>query len=214
MSKLALQANSWYNELSKIDALAVLATPRAVHLVRRCTLDILSQKLCPKCNTFFPATPEFFHRDKQGKDGLHSPCKACRLIYRLEHLEQQKIYDAKWHKDNAERCARITREYRQTERGIVSKRVRAHNRRAHKRNAEGTHTTEELYQQLQRQKGKCYYCRVKLGKGHDSWHGDHLVPLSKGGTNYIHNIVIACPTCNMSKGNQLPSEFHKGGRLL
>ena len=35
---------------------------------------------------------------------------------------------------------------------------------------------------------------------------DHLVPLSRGGTNEWTNVVTACSTCNTRKGNRLPEE--------
>lgn len=35
---------------------------------------------------------------------------------------------------------------------------------------------------------------------------DHLIPLSRGGTNVWTNVVTACSTCNTRKGNRLPEE--------
>jgi 5-methylcytosine-specific restriction endonuclease McrA len=35
---------------------------------------------------------------------------------------------------------------------------------------------------------------------------DHLVPISRGGTNEWTNVVTACSTCNTRKGNRLPDE--------
>lgn len=35
---------------------------------------------------------------------------------------------------------------------------------------------------------------------------DHIVPLSRGGTNDWTNVVTACSTCNTRKGNRLPEE--------
>jgi len=35
---------------------------------------------------------------------------------------------------------------------------------------------------------------------------DHLIPLSRGGTNDWNNVVTACSNCNTRKGNQLPDE--------
>lgn len=35
---------------------------------------------------------------------------------------------------------------------------------------------------------------------------DHLVPLSRGGTNDWANVLTACSTCNTRKGNHLPEE--------
>jgi 5-methylcytosine-specific restriction endonuclease McrA len=36
---------------------------------------------------------------------------------------------------------------------------------------------------------------------------DHLVPLSRGGTNAWTNVVTACSSCNARKGNHLPEEL-------
>jgi len=36
---------------------------------------------------------------------------------------------------------------------------------------------------------------------------DHLVPLSRGGTNAWTNVLTACSTCNARKGNSLPAEI-------
>ena len=36
---------------------------------------------------------------------------------------------------------------------------------------------------------------------------DHLVPLSRGGTNGWTNVLTACSTCNARKGNSLPAEI-------
>ena len=36
---------------------------------------------------------------------------------------------------------------------------------------------------------------------------DHLVPLSRGGTNAWTNVVTACSSCNARKGNRLPEEL-------
>jgi 5-methylcytosine-specific restriction endonuclease McrA len=35
---------------------------------------------------------------------------------------------------------------------------------------------------------------------------DHLIPLSRGGTNDWTNVVTACSSCNTRKGNRLPRE--------
>jgi len=102
--------------------------------------------------------------------------------------------------------------YRKTDQGRMTIRVLLHRRRARKRNAGGSYTVQQLQQQVERQKARCYYCKVKLGK---VYHADHIVPLSRGGTNDISNIVLACPTCNLRKGAKLPSEWDgSGGRLL
>lgn len=84
-------------------------------------------------------------------------------------------------------------------------------RRAALANAEGTHTAADIQAQYKRQHGRCYWCGEKVGK---SYHVDHVIPLSRGGTNWPDNLVIACPTCNTSKGAKLPHEWEECGRLL
>ena len=36
-------------------------------------------KHCWSCDNWFPATPEYFHRDKTKRDGLHGCCKSCKI---------------------------------------------------------------------------------------------------------------------------------------
>lgn len=35
----------------------------------------------------------------------------------------------------------------------------------------------------------------------DNWHADHIVPWSQGGKTTVENGQVACPDCNLSKGN-------------
>ncbi len=39
---------------------------------------------------------------------------------------------------------------------------------------------------------------------------DHIWPQSKGGSNNNFNLVIACQTCNRSKGNKIDGRIIKG----
>jgi transposase-like protein len=39
--------------------------------------EIGIEKLCPKCNEYWPADKEFYHSSKITKDGLYPWCKAC-----------------------------------------------------------------------------------------------------------------------------------------
>ncbi len=68
---------------------------------------------------------------------------------------------------------------------------------------------KDIKRQLKTQNHKCWWC---LKTFDDIYHIDHRIPLSRGGSNGAGNIVIACPSCNLSKSNKLPSEWI--GRLL
>src|ERR1043166_7290266 len=56
---------------------------------------------------------------------------------------------------------------------------------------------------------RCQYCgrRAFELRPRESLTRDHLVPLSRGGTNEWSNVVTSCSPCNTRKGNRLPSEI-------
>ncbi len=55
---------------------------------------------------------------------------------------------------------------------------------------------------------RCQYCSRSAGdlRDRECLTRDHLVPLSRGGTNDWSNVTTACSTCNTRKGNRLPEE--------
>lgn len=75
-------------------------------------------KKCSKCKKEFPATPEYFSRDRRNKKwGLTFLCKKCMVSYSQkyrdnrkeylkqyydEHLDEKKEYDKKRRRDNKE----------------------------------------------------------------------------------------------------------------
>lgn len=54
-------------------------------------------------------------------------------------------------------------------------------------------------QVLTRDNHICHYC----GKSEDKMEVDHLIPVSKGGTDELNNLVAACQKCNRAKGDRL-----------
>lgn len=56
---------------------------------------------------------------------------------------------------------------------------------------------------------RCQYCdrHVTDLKPRESLTRDHLIPLSRGGTNEWTNVVAACSSCNTRKGNRMPEEI-------
>ena len=55
---------------------------------------------------------------------------------------------------------------------------------------------------LLRENFSCYWCRDSLDRSTATI--DHVIPLSKGGTNGGDNLVLACETCNHDRRNDLP----------
>lgn len=94
--------------------------------------------------------------------------------------------------------------------------AKARNRRARRRNAEGTHTAADIARIFDAQRGMCANCHAKLFKsGKQKFHADHIVPLVRGGGNGPDNLQCLCPGCNLSKGAKLPDVWAKqSGRLI
>jgi 5-methylcytosine-specific restriction endonuclease McrA len=76
-------------------------------------------------------------------------------------------------------------------------------RRARAVGAPGDYTKDDVRHLLKTQGRVCRYCDGQLTK----FHVDHFIPLARGGSNGPENLVLACPSCNCSKGAKLPWEW-------
>lgn len=106
-------------------------------------------------------------------------------------------------KDPAKEDARIQRwrdanpeRYRQTARNIVNRRT--HNKRANG----GTYSIKEWKELCDRFGNVCLDCGEKK-----KLTIDHVIPVTKGGTNFIDNLQPLCMTCNLKKGNRIVVDF-------
>lgn len=111
------------------------------------------------------------HRDER-----LTKIRAYAAAHRQEALDRVKL----WRAANRARCNTINV-----------------NRRARLAKAEGSHTTEEWEQLKARCDYRCQDCgkpepEIKLTR-------DHIVPLARGGSNYISNILPLCGRCNCEK---------------
>lgn len=185
-------------------------------------------KRCTKCNTVFPATLEYFY-NKATENRMCSECKQCHSkvakVYRESHREQFRESERRWRAAHPHRPAEIARAYRKRNPARVReankqyyathpehRKAAKHRRRARKANAGGTYNQNDIKLMRKACHNKCYYCGSKFVD--DRFHVDHIVPLSRGGTNSLENLVLACPHCNQTKNNKLPHEWPEGGRLL
>lgn len=133
-------------------------------------------------------------------DGLQNYCKACAKEKRaqryLEKIVEERAQNRQWHIDNQPWKDPAKREYHNAWRRASDRTIEDNNRRALELKAEGQYTLEQWYEVCKLYDNKCLRCRrpdVKLTQ-------DHVVPLSRGGTNWISNIQPLCGPCNSSKG--------------
>lgn len=75
--------------------------------------------------------------------------------------------------------------------------------------APGSHTPQEFGGIISRQNCLCYWCHrtLKDPSGKVFATRDHLLPLSRGGSNSSDNIVAACWPCNREKGTMTAGEY-------
>jgi 5-methylcytosine-specific restriction endonuclease McrA len=116
--------------------------------------------------------------------------------YRAKNLEAVKQRRKRWEDRNKQKC----KEYRS-------------NRKAKLRGGIGTFTRAEVRLLFAKQKSKCAFCFTPIAM--DTLHRDHIVPLARGGSNWIANIQLLCANCNHRKSAKDPIQFaQENGRLL
>lgn len=112
--------------------------------------------------------------------------RAQRIVQRLRRPEHFRDYN------------RLL--YAKSENHRVQSIVRAKNRRDRLRGAIGSYTTDEWRSIVSKQNSRCANCRLKC-----ELTVDHIVPISRGGSNYILNIQGLCGPCNSRKrDNEIP----------
>lgn len=140
--------------------------------------------------------------------------------------EDKKLYDSEYYRKNKDAIARRERVYREKNKDRIYENVRQwalnnpekvraikNNYKVKRRSVEGSGIrTRDLVLWKNSQIKICYWCGVSCKK---KFHVDHYVPLSKGGSHQIENLVIACPSCNLKKSAKDPYDFaQEVGRLF
>jgi len=156
--------------------------------------------------------------------------------YYLKNPERIYAHVAKWRKQNPDKCKQYDKNWKVNHRPVylagrkrryneqaedrrteakewrrnnpVMVRIQWKTRQARKRAAEGIHTPSDVRQILEDQHGLCAYCgvRIFLDIKHDA-HVDHIIALTRGGSNWPDNLAVTCAECNLSKRNKSLSEW-------
>jgi len=95
------------------------------------------------------------------------------------------------------RCHRCYHKYMTANADPEVKRIRRINAEAKKKGISGVLDVEEWWRMVEAQEGFCPRCNRET----EYFTVDHILPLSKGGTNTIENIQPLCMMCNSYKNN-------------
>lgn len=163
-------------------------------------------KKCKRCGVFKPTskyTPHPTHWD-----GLNHICKDCdnrgHDVYRQRHINRERASKngREWYAKNKERKLKQGTEWRKN--NPDKSRAIWHRYKSNKLKAEGDFTPEqwERVREHYCPDGLCLDCGKKRKLTYD-----HVIPLSKGGSNYIENIQPLCGNCNSKKSNHSCTDF-------
>lgn len=133
--------------------------------------------------------------------------KENRSAWAAANPEKMLEYGRRYYRANREKKLAATRE--RAKKNPDQQRAKRGRRRARVLAAPGSHTAADIQSLYAAQEGRCAYCNAEVGQ---NYHVDHVVPLSRGGSNWPDNLAIACPSCNSSKNDKLLEEWEGGSK--
>ncbi len=117
---------------------------------------------------------------------------------------------AKYYEKNAEEIKARVRAYRLANPDWAL--TMSRNKRAQKKAVGGKLSKGLAATLMALQKGKCACCRVDLRNV--AFHIDHVMPISRGGSNTDDNTQLLCKDCNLSKHAKHPVDFMQSRGFL
>jgi uncharacterized Zn finger protein (UPF0148 family) len=96
--------------------------------------------------------------------------------------------------------------YKRSDRGRASDRAYKHKRRALQRSIEDGSVSQIWWLENIIQSERCHYCFRRYEEG-EIRTGEHIIPITRGGTHSTANLISVCDACNCSKNNKTPGEW-------
>lgn len=144
--------------------------------------------ICKDLKSLFEFSPS-----KRGRLGLSSYCKPCssKKQLNLYSKKERRIKTQKYRDNNREWWRSLHR-------------INQFNRRENIKLVSDDSVTPDFIKSIYEQK-ICCYCKEYTPKKYRTL--EHKLPLKRGGRHSSHNIVMACLSCNCSKGKMTEQEF-------
>lgn len=171
-------------------------------------------KPCSKCKQIKPFSS--FSSHKGNKFGLQSRCKDCCSVdrklarqqnyelslereakARIRNRDKRLISNAAYRARNQERERERKRRYAKDNPEKI--RLADSRRRTRLKQAQVYKISDKDLRHLEN--APCFYC------GKKAEHFDHVIPIARGGSHGIGNLVAACSFCNISKNDKFIMEW-------
>ena len=157
---------------------------------------------CPRCGS-----------DERYKNGRCSPCtRQSNQNWKQNNRERHRAGSLRWQRENPDARRKLARDYGRRNRKKVAAIGRAwrksnpdrhiahqHQRKARIISVGGTYSRQEWLDLCTACAQRCLCC----GRSDLPLTVDHVIPVSKGGSNSIDNIQPLCGRCNSAKGTQI-----------
>ena len=125
-------------------------------------------------------------------------------LYRINNIDKIKEYKKEYRKNNKDYFKAYSKAYRKNNKDYFK--AACHKYRTKKVNNGGYYTKEQYNYMLEYFDYKCAYSGKCIKS---NLHIDHIIPISKGGTSYIWNLIPSTPSANLSKKNRDMEEWYK-----
>lgn len=188
-----------------------------------------TEKVCKNCGESKPLSG--FARNRGMRDGRLNMCLACqklyndeyrrlnhesltakRLAYESEHRAEinakMRVYMAEYRKKPSYKQKQLAAGVRFRKRNLAKFAAKEARRRDRTRGNGGGISPRDWFRLTLRYGGLCAYCGVRPGTTRD-----HIIPIARGGSSNIGNILPACLTCNCTKRHMLQVEWRYGRKV-
>lgn len=186
----------------------------------------MTEKECTKCYTIKPL--DDFGVQERGKYGRRASCKVCQYAMLKERIaknpekrrEAERNYrqrspevfarkDKKYYEANKQKARESNKQWKLNNPDKVAELNRRKERVRRARKFENGTEVYSEQQVLETYGGICHLCGIAIdlsaprSAGTDGWenslHVDHLIPLSKGGSDTLENVRPSHGLCNLQK---------------
>lgn len=167
-------------------------------------IGIANRGIWIKFNCFYCGKENEEKQSHYKKKKRHFCNMKCYSLFRKEILPMEEQNAYKGVRKNGESKQVYHKNYCKNNPEVISHLKSL--RYAREKNAIGSHTLKQWKELKESYGNMCAFCKAdkKLTK-------DHIIPLTKGGSNYIENIQPLCRNCNSKKNNKI---IHENPELL